>query len=400
MRKLLKHIPAFASDTVWTAGGFLILNLCLQALIYPQWTEVLGNEGSGNVLYLIAFTDIFAVTMGTACSYARLKESVGGDPGRASYTVVLAAAGIAALPLCFLIARGNPATPDTAACLLYFLVTVLRMIRYWGMVFFNLRKDYRGMFLYHLVISAGFALGYALFARTGLWALSLLPGEALGVVYLLLRDRTPRGRISPVLIRSCLLLALSYLISNVFYNADKLILKNLVSAEAVTIFQLSAWGGRVMSLLASSVDAVLIGYLARKQETPDGRSILRLGVLSLAAALVLSLGAFMVSMVWIRLRYAYNYALVSPYFLPSNAAYAVFFVTEVVTVFLLRYCPSRLQVYVNLVFLLGFVLCMLCTSRFGLNGFILSFLVLNLIRLVSALLLGWHFLLRRSRAAS
>ena len=325
MRKLLKHIPAFASDTVWTAGGFLILNLCLQALIYPQWTEVLGNEGSGNVLYLVAFTDIFAVTMGTACSYARLKESVGGDPGRASYTVVLAAAGIAALPLCFLIARGNPAAPDTAACLLYFLVTVLRMIRYWGMVFFNLRKDYRGMFLYHLVISAGFALGYALFARTGLWALSLL---------------------------------------------------------------------------ASSVDAVLIGYLARKQETPDGRSILRLGVLSLAAALVLSLGAFMVSMVWIRLRYAYNYALVSPYFLPSNAAYAVFFVTEVVTVFLLRYCPSRLQVYVNLVFLLGFVLCMLCTSRFGLNGFILSFLVLNLIRLVSALLLGWHFLLRRSRAAS
>ena len=96
MRKLLKHIPAFASDTVWTAGGFLILNLCLQALIYPQWTEVLGNEGSGNVLYLVAFTDIFAVTMGTACSYARLKESVGGDPGRASYTVVLAAAGIAA----------------------------------------------------------------------------------------------------------------------------------------------------------------------------------------------------------------------------------------------------------------------------------------------------------------
>ncbi len=387
-----RPLPDFFFSTGLTALGFLVLNLVLQAFTYPRWTECLGNERAGDVLYLLALTDIAAVTLGTACSYARMKESVAEDPGSGSYLVLQLLSSLLLLPLCFLFTLNRP-EHEPSVLILYMLVTLLRMFRYWGMVSYHLRRDYRGLFVYHLLISLGFLLGAWLFEKTGLWPLSLLPGEAMALAcrgYLWLRKREFFGHVRPSLILSALSLALSYLLSNVFYNADKLILMTFLGGESVTFFQLSAWGGRVMSLLSTAVDAVLIGYLVKKSGRLDMKLMRHISMLALAAFVLLGLVSTLGSMLWIRLRYAYNYDQVRSYFLLSNLAYVLYFITEVFTVVLLRYGRTRLQLLVNLVFLLGFVLCSLMTHFLQLQGFVLSFFLLNLIRCLLALALGFR----------
>ena len=89
--------------------------------------------------------------------------------------------------------------------------------------------------------------------------------------------------------------------------------------------------------------------------------------------------------------YPQNYALVRGYFWVANAAQAAYFLSNIAATVLLRYCRIRYQLYINIVYAVGFCgLCIPAALTAGLDGFCVALLAVCLIRLITVLGLGYR----------
>ena len=144
-----------------------------------------------------------------------------------------------------------------------------------------------------------------------------------------------------------------------------------------------------MSLILSPLNSVIMGYLARYRGKATGQMYcaLLLILLGLFVAATVACTAATHLIVW--LLYRDNYAAVSPLILIASVAQVLYFLTNVLTVVLLRFAAQRNQLYINLCFGVAFVACAVpMTLRSGISGFSFAFFIANLVRLGVCILLG------------
>ncbi len=360
MRALYKY-AAPLHDVLCVAAGMTLLHAALQLLVYPLFAARLGGATFGEVQYLLAYPNVLATTLGAALGLARMVAPDGERHRNGGYHLAL----LVTLPLHFLFALllcryGAKMSGVSAFC--YALLFAAMAWRAYAEVSFKLTLRYGRFFLFYAVIGVGYIAGLLLFYRTGNWPLTLLVGEAAGLAFAygsdatLRRDawqRTPAFR--PVL-RTVAVLFLSEGLSNLIFNADRLLLGLLLDASAVTVYYLATLVGKTVSLAALPLNGVLLGYLSRFEGVLTRRTARRVLVLALLAVavctLLCTLGGF--AAVW--LLYPAQLRDVSRYLLPGSLAQALYFVTSVLTVLLIRFAKGSRQVAVNGTF----ALCFLC----------------------------------------
>ncbi len=399
MLKLLKKYRAQLGDSVWSILGLVLMNAVAQVLLFPQISRVLGEDGYGNVQYLIAYINIITVSVGCAANLARMtapKEERIRDNG--SYNLFLFAVSLLGAPLCYLVCRFGGVEVDTPTKITYYLLFVSMAFRYYADVIFKITLNYRRYFLYYLVVAVGYGVGAVLFHFTHVWPLTLLPGEVLGVVFAFLCNREFRKgafRPSPAfwrVLRGILILTVSEGISNLIFNADRLILKWFVDASAVTVYYLATLVGKTASLVVTPLNGVLIGYLARY----DGRltrKMMRIITLCCLGAFVLFTGVCALGgLLALYILYPQSLAQVRPFLLIGSFGQVLFFVTGTVTVVLIRFAKKSYQVIINTVFGVLFLgLGIPATIFFGVWGFATAMVIASLVRFLTAIFLGFRW---------
>ena len=383
-------------DSVWSIAGLALMNVTAQFAVYPIWNRQLGNEVYGRILFLIAAMNILAVSMGTACNYGRMKESAEGETRNAAYLKLLGIATAASAPymLAVSLISGTEMSPAETGCLM--LLTAATMWRFYADVEYRLSLNYRGFFLYYLAISAGYGIGIGLFLATGLWPLTLLPGEAAGILMVALRGRVlrpdrERDGYTRHVMRLAGTLFLTEVINNLIFNGDRVLLNLAMDGTAVSLYYQASLLGKTMALVATPLNSVLIGYLARYQGGLD-RKLMRITAGSCLGALVLAAGGCtLASHIVIRLLYPQNYELVKGYFWVANGAQAAYFLSNIAATVLLRYCKIRYQLYINILYAAGFgALCVPAALGGGLEGFCWALLAVCLARLGFVVALGYR----------
>lgn len=401
MSSLRERLKALLSDSAWSIAGLMLMNVVAQFAVYPVWSGVLGDEQYGNVLYLIALMNVFSISAGSACNYARMRQSADGATANTGYLRVMGALSALALPVSAGICLwgGVPFTPAEAA--LFALLVVATLWRFYADVEYRLSLNYKGYFLYYAAISAGYLLGIAAFRATGLWPLALLPGEAAGLILVLARGRILRRDDPPdpqamrALIRVIGTLLVTNLLSNAIFNGDRFLLKAIIGGEAVTVYYLASLLGKTATLITTPLNSVVIGYLMRYKGGLDLK-LMRLITLGALALILLGTAACTVaSHVIIRVLYPANYPSVAPFFILANLAQVVYFITNMLTVVLLRFTKTRHQLTVNLVYAAAFVVFGVTSAlRGGVAGFCLGMLAANAARMLTALWLGFRHAIR------
>ncbi len=388
MKKLGKSI---LTDSMWSIAGIVLMNAVAQFLLYPLWDKQLGSEAYGNILYLLSLMNIVAVSLGTATNYARMYNK-GEDVKNRTYLLVLGGGAVlfgAAAILC----RGLLAL-DLADAGLFALLIGFTMWRFYADVEFRLSLNYKGYFLYYVLISIGYVVGALLFLKTGAWVPSLLFGEILGVLFVLWKGRVLRPDGLPTKAEwadiGSAIAALfgSNLISNLIFNGDRLILKMFIGGTAVTTYYLASLIGKTATLVTTPLNSVLIGYLMRYEGGLKKRTVALLAGGSAAVSLVGMVGCFVASVILIPLLYPGEYEAVKPYLWLGNLAQIVFFVGNMLNTALLRFGKKQDQLYVNVLYGIAFaLLCIPATYLWGLWGFCIAYFVTTAARLVFALLL-------------
>lgn len=394
MKEKLKRL---LTDSVWSIAGLMLMNVVAQFLVYPTWNSHLGEERYGTVLYLLSIMNIVAVSMGISCNYTRMRRSADGETRNTPYLLVMLTASVLTVPLVLIARFAGLLELSTAELLPFILLMALTMWRYYADVEYRLHLNYRGYFLYYLTISVGYGLGILLFIRTRLWPLALLPGEAAGLLLVLLRGRVLRfdGRqswveLSPT-VKMILILLGSEMLSALIFNGDRVLLNLTVSGAAVTAYYLASLLGKTVSLISTPLNSVVIGHLARYQ----GRFTFRMMHMALLAALTATaLGTAactVASHILIRLLYPDNYEAVRGMFVIANLAQVCYFVTNMLIVMLLRFAKPRCPAIVNGAYTVAFcVICIPMTLWRGLDGLCLGLLLTSLTRMLTALTLGYQ----------
>ena len=398
IRRLWGKYRAQIGDSVWSIAGLVLMNALAQIVLYPILASRLGTHDYGDLQYLMAYVNIVTVSVGCAANMGRMTQP---DKQRAEnngdYHLLLLAVSALGVPFVLLVRCFGGVTMDVPTTVCYYLLFVAMAFRYYADVSYKLTLRYRRYFLYYLCIGVGYVIGTVLFWHTGLWPLGILVGEAFGVLYAYLGDSTLRrrflrpstafGGVTKVL----LLLCLSEGVSNLILNADRLILKFMLGASAVTVYYLATLVGKTMSLLTLPLNGVLLGHLAR-YKGGFGKRAMKWLTLGSLASVVLFTGACVFGG-WLMLLWLYpaEYDAVLPFLWVGGLAQVLYFTTSTLCVILLRFAHKRYQLYVNGTFALFFFGAGIpATYLFGLWGFALATVGANLMRWGIAIFLGWY----------
>ena len=290
---VLKRYKNQIGDSIFSLAGLVIMNAVAQIVVFPLCARRFGEVGYGNLQYLMAYINVLTVSVGSAANYARMvapaEERVknSGD-----YNVFLLLVSLVGVPFTYLVRLFGGAPMDNATYICYCLLFVAMAFRYYADVSYKITLQYRRFFLYYLFIGIGYAIGAVLVWKTGIWPLGLLVGEAMGVLYAyggsaVLRRRA--FRLSPAwrkAFRVILTFFLAEAVANLILNVDRILLKLLLGASAVTVYYLATLVGKTISVLTGPLNGVLIGYLARYEGKLTRRTMRLLTLGSLAAILV------------------------------------------------------------------------------------------------------------------
>ena len=385
-KKLLQQ--RFLKDSVWTIAALCVLNITIQFLIYPFLNKVLGAEEYGNTLFLLSIINIASVSVGISVNNRRMVESAVGETHNAVYNLFLSAVCILLIPICVLILPIFNVHMTTGEFLLFWLLACITTWRYYADVEFRLKLNYKGYFLYYLLISLGYIFGMFLFKLTEEWTLILLPGEATGLLYVffkgnIFKKSSYNKQNINVFFKAVMYLIASQLLIQLVFNADRFVLKIFSGGTAVTIYYIASLMGKTIALLTTPLNSVIIGYLVKsKKQMTSTRWVKVVALCIIGIILILSI-CVLGSHILIQILYPNQYDIAKPFFVLANLAQIVYFMTGILTTILLRYVEEKQQLYITIAYVITFVLLVFpATKIYALSGFAYAILAVNIFRFV------------------
>lgn len=402
MKKIL--FGKFARDSVFTMIGLVAMNGVAQFVVYPFLREIFGAEDYGKILSMLGVVNIIAVSVGTSLNNARLvakTKGIGKD--NKPYNIFLLIVTFVGLLLSFGVFAFLKETITISSLLLYWALMTMTIIRYYSDVEYRLNTNYSGLLIYYLVISVGYLVGMLLVKGTGCWAFGLLTGEVAGFAFVSLKGalyrKSPQINDQSVgdLWKSGRYLVVAQLLVNIIFNSDRIILMAFCSGSAVTVFYIASAVGKMISFVTASFNSVIIGYLAKKEESLSLKFFYKIVIASVVGVFAVSGLCYLGSIIYTKLLYPEDFIQTQQYFYPANLAQIFFFVSGIFTTILLRYEKEKMQTIINIFYVAVFCgVAIGLTYKFGVWGYIIGILISNFLRYVISILLCAKALKKRS----
>ena len=393
------------SDSIWSVAGLVLMNVALQFAVYPFWERRAGEAALGNILYLISLMNIFAVSMGVSVNYARLKESEKETSTNTPYLFILLVASVVAATVGLAITFFGGVAFSLADRIIFCVVMCATMWRYYADVEYKLLLNYKSYFVYYLLIAVGYAIGIGLFYVTGLWTITLLCGELLGLSFVFVRGHVFRfdGRTDGQTIKNVLKIVLillgSEMLSTLIFNADRIVLKTVIDEVAVTEYYLASLLGKTIALLTTPLTGVIIGYLSKYKGELTTKIMGIVVLVSVGMVGLATIGCTVGSYIIMPILYPNQYDVVRSYFFIANLSQVMFFVGSVITVVLLRFAKSRYQIYITVVYSVCFVsICIPFAIKSGLTGFCIGLALTCFARFAVTVFLGYLTAVRNKKS--
>ena len=384
----MAKIASAAGDMFLNIFATLVPMAALQLVILPLVARDMPEDAYGVALATIALLGLVPLTVGNVINNVRLlrddEYERGGEHGDFSLIVAVACA------LCAVaVSVGSYAVGVTSLLELVAIAitSMLMLAREYLVVEYRLRLSYRGIFFANLWQTLGQFIGLVVFFVSGSWVPVYAIGYLASDLYLL---RTTSIWNEPLRTTSRLKsvlgdvasLGLANILNKLTNYADRLVLIPLAGAASVSVYYVACLFGKVLSLIVSPINNVLLSYLAKENHaTRKGFYI------ALASGGALCAVGYAVTMLLSRplISFLYpQYVDVAMAFVPVGTAAAyVMVLSNVANPFVMRFCDLRWQITLNATYCAAFFLGSIAGYFIGgLFGFCFGVLAANCVRLV------------------
>lgn len=382
-----------ASNTVYTIAGALVLNGVLQLLVYPQLNARMGAEANGTVLYIMGLVSILGPSIGQALNNARLVMRRECEVKNGDYNTLLILFGAIGTAVALIISRNS-----IKGIFFYVMTAALIMItifRYYGDVEYRLTLNYKKYFIYYLLISVGYAAGFAVYLMHGSWFFIFLIGEAAAFAYLLLTGSVynkffVRSEYFAPAMKRGSILVLSYLVTNTTLNIDRLVLKNTLGGTAVTQYYVVSLIGKTLVLFIAPINTIIISYLTREKAALGRKRFLTFAGAGILVSFIFFLCCQIATPIFIRLFYPDLYESTRQLVTFVNISQILSMLSAYLFILVLTFTGEKWQLTLQTAHLM--VLCLLIFITIG-SGSLLTFstavLAANALRICAVLVLGF-----------
>lgn len=380
-----KKIFNIASDLVFSIAGLMLMNGMLQFLINPTLNNWMGEAAFGNYQSVFAVVSIMGTTFGVAANYSRMVRSRDKKDTNGDYNVFLTVIAV----LCVAVAAGTLLVYksfNAAHFILLSVLTVATVLRYYGDVNYRMKLNYKGFFVYYAIITAGYCLGLLLFKFVSpVWMITILAGEVAAVLFVFFNGDIFKGKNLLTrsehfggTMKSVGVLSATNLLSAVAQQSDKIILGLAMGGEAVTTFYVATLLGKVISLLTTPLNGVLIGYLTKYEGKLTRKMIAVFALVLLGLGLIALLGCFIASEIFVKLFYPDVYADAEQYFFIASAGQVFYFISNCLMTVILRVASEKYQMYINMIYVAIYAATVIpLTMSFGIWGMAIALLITN-----------------------
>lgn len=380
-----KKIFNIASDLVFSIAGLMLMNGMLQVLINPMLNKWMGEDAFGNYQSIFAVVSIMGTTFGVAANYSRMVRARDKKDTNGDYNIFLTVIAV----LCVAVAAGTLIVYQSFNVIHFLLLTVLMIatvFRYYGDVNYRMKLNYKGFFVYYAIITAGYCLGLLVFKFVSpLWMLTFIAGEVAAILFVLFngnifrgKDLMKRSREFGGTMKSVGVLSATNLLSAIAQQSDKIVLGLAMGGEAVTTFYVATLLGKVISLLTTPLNGVLIGYLT-KYEGKFTKKMFAVFVVALLGIGIVALGGcYIASEIFVKIFYPDVFGEAEQYFLLANAGQIFYFISNCLMTVILRVANEKHQMYINIIYILIYAATVIpLTMTYGIWGMTIALFITN-----------------------
>jgi len=398
-----KNVFKIAGDMIYSILGLVAMNGVLQLLLYPSIEKKLGSDVFGNVQVVLSLVSILATMFGTAANYGRMVAKKNGRSNNGDFNIFLLLTfpvAIIASIVCVKLVFGSF---DIALCILVGILSIISILRYYGDVEYRLNVNFKRFFIYYLLIAAGYAVGTLFvvknfFGQNNSWAAAMILGEALCVMFVGItggifkgKDLVKASEYFKQNFGTILFLVGSNFINAIVLKGDAFILKGFYGSEAVTVFYVATLVGKIIALLTTPLNGIIIGYLTNYKGKIDKKFFTVATFLGLGVGLLFTACCLPVSHIFVKLMYSEEtYNLAKGYFLLANAGQVLYFISGSMMVVVLRFTHERWQLIINMIYAALYVAVVVpLTGCFGIMGITWGILIVNSLRFLMVITLGY-----------
>ncbi len=390
LKNLLKRI---GTDFILSVSAVVLFNGIIQFVLYPFLEEQMGAEKFGVVIYLLAIISVVGA-FGNAANYSRMvvsskRECTNGDYNRyflvvAGIVAVVSAVGLVAL---------KSFTP------LYFVgyaaLMMLTILRYYGDVEYRLSGNFKGYFVYYVLIASGYIAGVLLYRFTGSWLVAMLIGETLAIGFVALKGsifKPPFFKASENRkenTKSVWALVAANLVQTVILNADRILVIFFLGSYEVTVFYVATLVGKIVALVTVPLEGLVISYLTRFEDKLNYKLFLLFSGGTAAVCAVMVGATTLASHILVPMLYPDIYPVASQYFIVANAGQVLFFASTVLITFVLKISGETSQLAMNIIYFAVFVITVIpCIAIWGMWGLAWGIAAANFIRVIFIITYG------------
>ena len=390
MNNFVKQNKKYISDYIYSMGSMLILQAVLQLVIYPLINWRNGEEALGNVVYCMSIVYIIAQTVGYSLSQTRLVvrkeyETTNGDYNMISIILVVVSTVIGMN----VVSAGFTAVEYAG----YAAILIITTYRFYCTVEYRLRLNFKLCLIFFVVISAGYLVGLVFYFFTGLWFLIFITGELAGVLYIVLKGDIfkpeKRSKNTRKLLMAILTLCVSSLITSSIENLDRIMLREIVGASAVSIYYAVSLIGKTLLMFVAPINTITLSYVSANKKTQTRKEFLN----ACRIYIVIGVGFYLMCLVgtplFTKLFYPNIYPDIHGLNVIVNAAQIIGLVSSLPMVLILNSLGSKYHLGIHIVFAVIFVpMAIVATKTAGITGYAWAAVVANGLKFALTVLTG------------
>lgn len=392
--KFFDKIKGLTGDLMYSMLGLIVMNGVVQFILYPRLNSYMGEERFGVVLTLISIVAIMGSTFGTAANYSRMITRKNKTDSNGDYNLfLLLIAGLSVIVSLVGLLWLDQFSP--IGFLGFLGLMILTVLRYYSDVEFRLNINYKRFFIFYLLIAVGYIVGILIYPITNSWIIAMSLGEGAAVLFVIIVGgiyRKPLFKKSEnfgINFKSIIILSGTDLIGALVLNSDRILLQAFAGGVAVTVFYAATLIGKMMSLISTPLNGVIIGHLNRYEGGIKAKTFAKICGASIVLGAVMNVACVGVSYIFVKIMYPDIFDMVVPYLWLANAGQIFYFISNTLTVILMRFMAEKYQLYINIAYLIVFlVIAVPMTYMWQLMGMAIALLIVNVAKIIIIGLVG------------
>lgn len=380
-----------AGDMVYTMGATIVMQIVLQIILYPLLNKFFGESTTGTILYFMGIVYIFPQAIGTALCNTRLISRKTMDTTNGDFSKILISASVVCAAICFYV--GFREDKDVVFSLMFALFTVVYSVRMYSLVDFRLSLNFKGYFICHIVVSAGYLVGFGLYFLCHYWLIIFFIGEAAGLVYSAIKGsifkREQATGYAKKNIKDYLLLVFSLLLRDGVNQYDKVVIFSLISSDLVTEYNALSLIGKSMQMLINPVNTLIISYLSAKDSGFTKKKFRKFTVICLAAGAVFLLACQIATPIYIKIFYNSFYDNVAQYCFVINCGLIIGFIASLFMATIMSQGKTTVYTGVQVIWGVLYVsLAYIFTKKYSIMGLACVSIAVNSLKLIASVIIA------------